>query len=77
MVGASNFEPRLGPLKAKNGYVAETGICLKIFVMSRHWNLTKKEIEKCLEQKIHEFVEQENKNLHLSKEDWLNRYLYT
>ena len=46
-------------------------------VMLHHWNPTKKEIEKWLDQKIHEFTTQEKKNLRLSKEEWLNRYLYT
>jgi len=45
--------------------------------MSHHWNLTKKEIEKWLDWNIHKFVVQENKNPRLSKEEWLNRYLYT
>lgn len=44
--------------------------------MSHHWNMTKKEIEKWLDQKIHEFMAQENWNLFLSKEEWLNKYLY-
>lgn len=44
--------------------------------MLHHWNLTKNKIEKWLDRKIHEFVEQENENLCLSKEDLLNRYLY-
>lgn len=44
--------------------------------MFHRWNSTKKEIEKWLDQEIHEFVPQENRNLHLSKEDWLNRYMY-
>jgi len=44
--------------------------------MSHHWNPTKKEIEKWLDQKIHELAAQENRNLCLSKEEWLNRYLY-
>lgn len=35
-----------------------------------------KEIEKWLNRNIHEFVAQENKNLHLTKEKWLDRYLY-
>lgn len=45
--------------------------------MSHHWNPTKKEIEKWLYRYIHEFATQENRNPCLSKEDWLNRYLYT
>ena len=45
--------------------------------MRNKWILTKKEIEKWLDRKIHEFVAQEIRNPHLSKEDWLNRYLYT
>jgi len=45
--------------------------------MSHHWNPTKKEIEKWLDKKIHEFIAQENKNPCLSKEEWLKKYLYT
>lgn len=30
-----------------------------------------------MDQKIHKFAAQENKNRHLSKEQWLNRYMYT
>jgi len=45
--------------------------------MSHHWNSTKKEIEKCLDRKTHEFETQENRNPHLSKEEWLNKYLRT
>lgn len=45
--------------------------------MSCHWNPTKKEIEEWLDIKIHEFVTQENRNLRVSKEEWLERYLYT
>ena len=43
--------------------------------MSYIWNLTKKEIEDWLDRKIDEFVVQENKNLWLSKEKWLEFYL--
>ena len=45
--------------------------------MSNKWFPTKKEIEKLLDRKIHAFAAQENRNLQLSKEQWLNRYLYT
>ena len=45
--------------------------------MSYHWNLTKKGIEGWLDRKIHEFTAQENKNLWLSKGEWLDCYLYT
>lgn len=45
--------------------------------MSNKWFPTKKEIEKWIDQKLHQFVAQENRNAHLSKEEWLNRYLYT
>jgi len=41
------------------------------------WNLTKKEIEGWLDSRIHEFAAQENRNLWLSKEEWLDCYLYT
>ena len=45
--------------------------------MSYHWNPTKKEIKDWLDRKIQEFVAQENINLQLIKEQWLDRYLYT
>lgn len=45
--------------------------------MWHNWILTKKEIEKWIGQKLHEFAAQENRNLCLSKEEWLQRYLYT
>lgn len=76
MVGATNFEPRPGPFKPKNGFVIGTRIYLKTCVMLHHWNPTKKEIEKSLDQNIHEFVVQEKKNLCLSKDDWLDMSLY-
>ena len=44
--------------------------------MSYQWNLTKKGIEEWLDRKIHEFVAHENKNPQLSKEEWLDCYLY-
>ena len=44
--------------------------------MSHHWNPTKKEIEKWLDIKILEFTMQENKNPRMSKEQWLDIYLY-
>ena len=44
--------------------------------MSYHWNTNKKEIEDWLYRKIHEFAAQENKNMWLTKEQWLDRYLY-
>lgn len=37
----------------------------------------KKEIEDWLDQKLHEFMVQENRNPHISKERWLDRYIYT
>lgn len=43
--------------------------------MSHHWNLTKKEIEKWLDRRIHRFTVQENRNTFLSNEAWLDRYL--
>ena len=46
-------------------------------VMSYHWNPTKKENEDWLDRKIREFIAQENKNPWLTKEQWLDRYLYT
>jgi len=45
--------------------------------MSYHWNPTKKENEDWLDRKIREFIAQENKNPWLTKEQWLDRYLYT
>ena len=45
--------------------------------MLYHWNATKKEIEGWLDRRIHKFTAQENKNLRLSKEVWLDCYLYT
>jgi len=44
--------------------------------MLHKWNATKKEIEEWLDKKIHEFAMQENENLRLMKELWLDRYLY-
>lgn len=44
--------------------------------MPHHWNLTKKEIVKWLDRKVHKFATQENMNPHLSKEQWLDIYLY-
>ena len=44
--------------------------------MSCHWNATKKEIERWLDRKIHEFAMQENRNPRVSKEEWLDFYLY-
>ena len=46
-------------------------------LMSWHSNPTKKEIEKWLDKNIHKFVAQENKNPRVSKEQWLEHYLYT
>ena len=46
-------------------------------VMSHHWNPTKKEIEDWFDRKIHEFVVEEKRNRRLTKEQWLDRYLYT
>jgi len=45
--------------------------------MSCHWNPTKKEIKGWLDKKIHEFAVQENRNPWVSKEQWLECYLYT
>lgn len=45
--------------------------------MSYHWNLNKNEIEGWLDMRIHEFAVQENRNPQLSKEEWLDYYLYT
>lgn len=44
--------------------------------MSCHWNPTKKEIEDWLDKNIHKFATQKNINLQVSKEQWLERYLY-
>ena len=65
------------PLSQEMVALPGLGSALKRCVMSHHWNLTKKEIERWLDQKIHEFMIHENRNLCLSKEDWLDRYLYT
>ena len=40
------------------------------------WHPLKDEIENYVEAKEKEFVEEENKNLRLSTEDWLQRYLF-
>jgi len=44
--------------------------------MSHHWNPMKKEIEKWLNRKVHEFLTQEKRNPHLSMQKWLDKYLY-
>ena len=44
--------------------------------MSCHWNPTKKEIEEWLDKKIHEFATQENITPQVSKEKWLECYVY-
>jgi len=45
--------------------------------MLYHWNPTKKGIEDWLDRKIQKFAVQENRNLILSNEEWLDCYLYT
>ena len=45
--------------------------------MAYHWNLKKKGIEEWLDKNIHKFAAQENRNPRLSKEEWLDCYLYT
>lgn len=45
--------------------------------MWHKWIPTKKEIENQIDQKLHKFATQENRTLHLSEEQWLQRYLYT
>ena len=45
--------------------------------MSYRWNLKKKGIEEWLDRKIQVFTVQENRNPRLSKEEWLDCYLYT
>lgn len=45
--------------------------------MSCHWNPSKKEIEEWLEKNIHMFMTQENITPQVSKEKWLERYVYT
>ena len=77
LFGEINSKPGSGPTKPTNGSIARTKIYIKRCVMSHHWNPAKKEIEECLDRKIHEFGVQENKNLHLTKEQRLDRYLYT
>ena len=44
--------------------------------MSYHWNPTNKEIKGWLDKRIHDFVAQENRNPQLSKEQWLDSYMY-
>ena len=44
--------------------------------MSKHWNPTKKKIEEWLDQKLHEFMAQENKTLQISEKRWLDHYIY-
>ena len=44
--------------------------------MWRKWTPTKKEIKKWIDQKLNKFVAQENQNPCLSKEKWLQKYLY-
>lgn len=44
--------------------------------MSYHWNPTKKEMRDWLDRKIHEFIVQENRNLRIIKEQWLESYIY-
>jgi len=45
--------------------------------MSCQWNPKKKEIEKWLDKKIHEFTTQENRSPQVSKKRWLDRNMYT
>ena len=44
--------------------------------MWEHWNPTKKEIEEWWDLKLHEFAVQENRNLQVSEEDWVDRYIF-
>lgn len=44
--------------------------------MSEHWNPAKKEIEYWLDQKLHEFVIQENKTPQISEKIWLDCFIY-
>lgn len=44
--------------------------------MSEHWNPTKKEIKGWLDQKLHEFMVQENKTPQMFEKRWLDRYIY-
>jgi hypothetical protein len=41
------------------------------------WRLTKKEIAEWLEGKEQEFSRKENRNPHMSDEQWMQRYVYT
>jgi len=77
LVSASNCEPGSKPPQANKWFHCRDWDLSKECVMWRKWIPTKKEIEKLIDQKLHEFVAQENKNLCLSKEEWLNRYPYT
>ena len=67
LFGTINFEPGSGPTKPTNGSIARIEIYIKRRVMSHHWNSIKKEIEKWLDRKIHEFTAQENMNPRLTK----------
>jgi len=44
---------------------------------SEHWNPTKKEIEDWLDQKLHEFVTQEDRTPQITKKRFLDCYVYT
>lgn len=41
------------------------------------WHPSKEEIKNWVESKEKEFTKQENRNLRLSAEDWLQRYVFT
>jgi len=44
--------------------------------MCDKWFPTKKEIDKWIDQNVHAFTTQENRSPKLSKEQWLQRFLY-
>jgi len=68
LFGAINSKLGSRPPKPTNCFVPRTGIYLRRWVISHHWNPTKKEIEEWLDKNIHELATQENRNLHLPKE---------
>ena len=64
------------PQQAKKQFRCRDMDLHKRCLMSCHWNPTKNEIEEWLDRKIHKFTVQENRNPWVSKEEWLERYLY-
>lgn len=77
LVGAAITKPRSRSPQANKWFHYWDQDLSEECVMSNKWFPTKKEIKKWIDQKLHEFVAQENRNLCMLKEEWLNRYLYT